>query len=116
MKKILSSLVTGVILLASCKTLTSNTIIKANESFVLGNNRHGSFKVKLRNVSTSNLDVYMAPVDGGIYSRQQVKPDETVSVHVESNTAIVIENATDKTASVDLKVSGDTGLSMGYKK
>jgi hypothetical protein len=32
------------------------------------------------------------------------------------NTALVIENKSNETASVDLYVTGDTGLSMGYKK
>ena len=105
-------------ILTSCSvfnSLTSNTIIKANESFLLGNNEHGSFKVKLKNVSRNNLEIYCAPINGGKHSAQIVKPNESLTVKVDSNTALVINNKSTETASVDLKVTGDLGLSMGYK-
>lgn len=95
--------------------LTSNTMISPDDSFILGNNQHGSFKVVLKNVSKSELEVYLAPIDGGRHSGQMVKPGQSVKVKVDKNTALVINNASSDTASVDLKVSGDTGLSMGYK-
>jgi hypothetical protein len=94
--------------------LTSNTTIKPNDSFVLGNNQHGSFKVKLKNMGAQNLEVYHAPVAGGRHSGQTVQPNQRVTIKVSSNTALVIKNATADTTSVNLKVSGDTGLSMGY--
>jgi len=102
------------ILVSSC-ALNSNTTIKPNDSFVLGNNEHGSFKVKLKNVSKNELEVYHAPIDGGKHSPQNVKPDESTRIKVDKNTALVIENKSADTASVDLKVTGDVGLSMGYK-
>ncbi|WP_309641968.1 hypothetical protein [Flavobacterium sp.] len=113
MKTILTSLAFS-IFLASC-SLTSNTIIKPNDSFVLGNNQHGSFKVKLKNVSKNNLEIFHAPNGGGKHSSQKVKPNEYATVEVDRNTALVISNTSKDTASVDLKVTGDTGLSMGYK-
>jgi hypothetical protein len=96
-------------------SLTSNTTIKPNESFVLGNNEHGTFKVKLKNVSNHDLKIIMAPISGGTHSPIIVSPNETVTVKAERNTAIVIENKSNESASVDLYVTGDTGLSMGYK-
>ena len=112
MKTILTTFVLATIF-TSC-SLTSNTIIKPNDSFVLGNNEHGSFKVKLKNVSKNNLEVYHAPIEGGRHSSQKVKPNEFATVKVDRNTALIINNASKDTASVDLKVTGDTGLSMGY--
>lgn len=106
------------LLVTSCSvfgSLTSNTIIKPNESFVLGNNEHGTFKVKLKNVSNHDLKIIMAPITGGTHSPIIVTPNETVTVKAERNTAIVIENKSNESASVDLYVTGDTGLSMGYK-
>ncbi len=105
-----------IICMTSCRTLTSNTTIKPNDSFVLGNNEHGTFKVKLKNVSKNDLEVYRAPIAGGRHSSQMVKPGESVIVKVEKNTALIVSNATGDTASVDLKVTGDLGLSMGYQK
>ena len=113
MKTILTTLLLAIVL-TSC-SLTSNTIIKPNESFVLGNNEHGSFKVKLKNVSKNNLEVYHAPIEGGKHSSQKVKPNDYATFKVDRNTALIINNASKDTASVDLKVTGDTGLSMGYK-
>jgi hypothetical protein len=109
----------AILLLAtSCgvfSSLTSNTTIKPNESFVLGNNEHGTFKVKLKNVSNHDLKIIMAPISGGTHSPITVSPNETVTVKAERNTAIIIENKSNDSASVDLYVTGDTGLSMGYK-
>jgi hypothetical protein len=115
MKKLSSALLALTVFAASCRTLHSNTTIKPNDSFVLGNNEHGSFKVKLTNMAKKDVEVYMAPVAGGSYSRQTVKPNESISVKVEKNTALVVDNKSADTASVNLKVKGDLGLSMGYK-
>jgi hypothetical protein len=103
-------------MLASSCSLTSNTTIQPKDSFVLGNNEHGSFKVKLKNVGTQNLEVYQASIAGGRHSGQTVKPQQRVTVNVASNTALVIGNASTNTASVNLKVTGDVGLSMGYQQ
>jgi hypothetical protein len=42
-------------------------------------------------------------------------PNETVKVKADKNTALVIENKSSEQANVTLKVTGDIGLSMGYK-
>lgn len=82
---------------------------------MLGNNQHGNFKAKLTNLSPNELEVYYAPVGGGKYSFQKVKPNERVNVKVDKNTALVIDNKSSDTANVNLHVTGDLGLSMGYK-
>ena len=104
--------------ISSCSifgSLTSNTTIQPNDSFVLGNNEHGTFKVKLKNGSNHDLKIFMAPIAGGTHSPITVSPNETVSLKVQSDTALVIENNSNESASVDLYVTGDTGLSMGYR-
>jgi hypothetical protein len=118
MKKILTIIIVGVGI-TSCsmfKTITSNTVIQPNDSFVLGDNIHGAFKVKFKNVSKNAVTVYRAPNSGGKHSFVTVQPNETIKVKVEPNTALVVENKSNDVASVDLLVTGDTGLSMGYKK
>ena len=108
-----------VIVITSCsmfKSVTSNTTITPQNSFVLGNNEHGLFSVTLKNVSKNEVVLHRAPIAGGSHSYVTVKPNETVKVKVEENTALVIENNSNDTASVDLFIKGDTGLSMGYKK
>ena len=106
------------ILTSSCgifESLNSNTSIKPLDSFVLGNNEHGPFKVRLKNVSTNDITIYKAPFAGGTHSPQIITPNETVIVKVDRNTGLVFENKSNDYASVDLKVTGDLGLSMTYK-
>ena len=106
------------ILTSSCgifSSLNSNTSIKPNDSFVLGDNEHGTFKVKLKNVSKNDITIYKAPLAGGTHSPEIIAPNETTTVKVDSNTALVFQNKSNEYASVDLKVTGDLGLSMTYK-
>jgi hypothetical protein len=106
------------VFITSCSifnSLNSNTSIKPNESFVLGNNEHKSFKVVLKNISNHELKIFMAPNSGGTHSYIIVVPNETVKVKADKNTALVIENKSSEQANVTLKVTGDIGLSMGYK-
>lgn len=101
--------------ITSCGTLTSTTSIEGKNSFVLGNNKHGVFSVRLKNVSKSDVIVHRAPIEGGRHSFETVTPGKTVKVKVEKNTALVIDNQGLDQVSVELYVIGDTGLSMGYK-
>ncbi len=106
------------LLTTSCSifsSLNSNTTIKPNDSFVLGNNEHGAFKVILKNTSNHELKIFMAPISGGTRSPLIVAPNETVKVKADNNTALIIENKSSEQANVVLKVTGDIGLSMGYK-
>ena len=106
------------ILVTSCSvfgSLTANVNIKANESFVLGNNKHGIFKARIKNVSNHPVTIVMRPIEGGSYSPETILPNQLTTVKTEINTALVIENKSDDSASIDLHVNGDTGLSMGYK-
>jgi hypothetical protein len=117
--KKLIAIITIVIATTSCsmfKSVTSNTTIQPNDSFVLGDNVHGQFSVRLKNVSKNTITVYHAPNDGGKHTFDTVKTNQTIKVKVEPNTALVVENKSNEVASVDLLVKGDTGLSMGYKK
>lgn len=96
-------------------SLNSNTAIDPGKDFVLGNNEHGSFSVNLRNDARYPLSFYLAPIAGGKHSGQQIAPNATVKIKVDKNTAFVIQNLGNDTARVTLKVTGDTGLSMGYQ-
>ena len=103
------------LLIASCSSLTSTTSIEARNSFVLGNNQHGVFSVRLKNISSTDVIIHRAPVEGGQHSFETIKPFQTVTVTVEKNTALIIDNQSTDQARVELLVRGDTGLSMGYK-
>jgi len=100
---------------AACGTLNSVTTIDAKNSFVLGNNPHSTFHVKLKNLSGQDIVIHRAPIDGGRHSFETVTPGGTVNVKVEKNTALVITNESAQQVDVKLHVVGDTGLSMSYK-
>jgi hypothetical protein len=115
--KSLIALFATLLLTTSCGvfgSLNSNTSIKPKESFVLGNNKHGSFKTHLKNEGVTILKIYQAPIDGGSHSSVLIKPQESTTIKTDKNTALIIENTGDEYASVTLKVKGDLNLGMTY--
>jgi hypothetical protein len=115
MKKLIIFSIVLVALTTSCRSLTSMTTIEPNNSFILGNNEHAAYSVNLQNTSSKDITVYKAPIAGGTHSPQVVKPRQKVTVNVEKNTALIVENKSTKKVDVALKIVGDTNLSMGYK-
>lgn len=113
-KSIFSILITA-ILLSACSTLHSITTIKANDTFILGNNRHGRFSASVTNIASSPITVWQYPIDGGRHSALTLQPAKNVKIRVDKNTALRIENKSDKSIDVQLVVKGDVGLSMGYQ-
>jgi len=109
----------AILVLSSCSlfnSLTSNTTIKSQDAFILGDNSHGSFSATVTNPSKVELAVWQYPNQGGRHSLVTLHPSETVKVRVAPNTALKIENPSSEEVTVNLKVKGDTGLSMGYQK
>jgi hypothetical protein len=105
--------------LMSClpfKSLNSTTNIKGNNEFILGNNVHDKFYANVTNTSNVELTIWQYPIDGGRHSPITLKPSSSVKVNVEKNTSLRIENHSNEEVAVKLRVKGDTGLSMGYKK
>lgn len=106
------------IVITSCgifNSLTSTTTIKPNDSFVLGKNQHSSFKAKVTNLSQVDIELYEITLDGILGNKIILKPSKTIILAVEKNIGIVVENKSNNTINVGIKVTGDTGLTMGYK-
>jgi hypothetical protein len=82
----------------------------------LGNNVHGRFSVSVTNTSVTPITLWQCPIEGGKHSPITLERAATVKVKVEKNTALKIENDSEDQISIQLKVSGDIGLSMGYEK
>jgi hypothetical protein len=98
------------------KSINSNTYIKANDEFILGNNVHGKFYASVTNASNFEVTIWQYPNDGGRHSPITLKPSLSVKVTVDKNTSLRIENHSNEEVVIKLKVKGDIGLSMGYKK
>jgi hypothetical protein len=115
MKKLFLKSIAITLFLTSCRSLGSTTYIKGNDAFILGNNKHGTFSVRLKNASKNNLELWRTPIDGGQHSPVIVRPNESIKLKIEKNTALKIENKNNKQAIVELLVKGDIELSMAYK-
>ena len=120
MKKLNYLLICACLILSACailpfQKLHSTTSIKAHDAFILGNNEHGKFGVKLKNISNSPITVWQAPISGGKHSPLTVSPNQMIQIRVDRNTALKIENNSDSEIRVELAVTGDIGLSMGYQ-
>jgi hypothetical protein len=105
--------------LVSClpfNSLNSTTNIKANDEFILGNNIHGKFYANVTNISNYEIIIWQYPNDGGRHSPITLKPSMSAKVKVDKNTSLRFENHSNEEVAVKLKVKGDLGLSMGYKK
>ena len=111
MKKALT-LLTTVLTLISC-SLTSRTIIGPQKAFELGEGRHGSFKASLKNDSDVPLDVYQVPFGGVETKLTTLQPGQQKTVRFNADTKAIFKNTTNREAVVLLKVTGDTGLTMG---
>ncbi len=118
MNKIIFSVFVLCLILTGClsfKSLKSSTFIKANDAFILGNNVHGKFSVRITNTSNYEITIWQYSINGGRDSQIKVNPSSTIKINVDKNTAIRIENQSNEEVAIKLKVTGDTGLSMGYK-
>lgn len=118
MKKITFSFFVLALILTGClsfKSLKSTTFIKANDAFILGNNVHGKFSVRINNPSNYEITIWQYPINGGKQSQIKITPFSTIKINVDKNIAIRIENQSNEEVAIKLKVSGDTGLTMGYK-
>lgn len=61
------------------------------------------------------MKLYQKTLTDSVHSMVILKPNETLHVYADKNTALIVENAANRPAQVRLDVGGDTNLSMGYK-
>ena len=96
-------------------TLTSTTIIESNQSFVLGEGKHGGYKAKIVNKGKVDVEVFTASENESAKSIGVLKADNKADFTILKNTKVIFKNLGNETATIGIKLSGDTGLSMGYK-
>ncbi len=95
--------------------LTSTTYIEANQSFVLGEGKHGGYYAKIINKGEVNVEVFAAAENEERKSLGVLKSGDKGEYNVAKNTQVIFKNLGDKTATIGIKLSGETNLSMGYK-
>ena len=115
MKKLLIAFVALTIAVSSCKTVFSTTTIEAKKSFVLGDNEHEAYEVTIKNISKDDVLLSQIPNCGTKQLLQVLNSNKSAAIKIEKNTALYIENKSDKRAIVELDLKSNSSLSMGYK-
>lgn len=96
-------------------SLTSTTVIEPNQSFVLGEGKHGGYKAKLVNKGKVDIEIFTESEKEERKSVGVLKPNDKAEFTILKNTKVIFKNLGDESATIGIKLSGDTGLSMGYK-
>ncbi len=96
-------------------TLTSTTYIEPNQSFVLGEGKHGGYNAKITNISNVGVEVFGESENEERKSLGVLKPKDKSEYNIAKNTKVIFKNLGSEKAAIGIKLSGDTGLSMGYK-
>ncbi len=104
-----------VVSLLACRTLNSTTYIESGQSFVLGKGTHGNYQAQIRNVGKYNIEVLQNNA-GVTASLGYLKPNEKQLYPVAKNVTVMFKNASTEKAAIEIKLVGDTGLSMGYEE
>jgi hypothetical protein len=116
MKQLLFKIFLLTLAATSCKSVYSTTTIEANKSFVLGDNEHDEFEVILKNISKEDLELSQMPNGGTKQPLQVLKSKKSVSLKIDKNAALYIDNKSDSKVSVELvSLKSNSRLSMGYK-
>lgn len=111
MKNLLFLFAAG-ILLQSC-ALHSNTTIGPRKAFELGDGNHGSFKAMVKNISEVPVEICSARLGQSEQKLITLNSGQQKTVRFAADTKAIFKNNNDKAATVKLKVTGDTGLTMG---
>jgi hypothetical protein len=95
--------------------LTSTTVIEPNKSFVLGEGKHDGYRAKLVNKGSVDIEIFTEVENENAKSVGVLKPNDKVNFSILKNTKVIFKNLGNETATIGIKLSGDTNLSMGYK-
>ncbi len=119
MKKLLIALTALTLTASSCKTVYSKvystTTIEAKKSFVLGDNDHEAYEVTIKKMSKDDVLLSQIQKGGTKQLIQVLNSNKSAIIKIEKNTALYIENKSDKKAIVELDIKSNSSLSMGYK-
>ncbi len=117
MKKIILTITPLLMLLQSCASLTSTTYIEAQKSFVLGEGKHGNYSAKVKNISPfETVEVIAADEKTGeTTSLGILKPNAQGTYNMGNNTTVKFKNLGKMKATIQIKLFGDSNLSMNYQ-
>ncbi|SMC00501.1 hypothetical protein SAMN00120144_1255 [Hymenobacter roseosalivarius DSM 11622] len=95
--------------------LHSDLYIEPGKQFVLGGSQPGAFRVVARNVGSVPVEIKERPRGGGIFGKATLVPGQKATLRFLPGSSALLLNPSDQKAHLDLHVTGDTKLSMGYE-
>ncbi|TGE15399.1 hypothetical protein [Hymenobacter elongatus] len=95
--------------------IRSGLLIEPGKQFVLGGGQRGAFKVEAHNVGPVPVEIKERPRGGGIFGKTTLAPGARGTLRFMAGSTAVLLNPSAEQAKVDLKISGDTKLSMNYE-
>ena len=98
-------------------SLTSQTIIEPEKSFVLGEGQHGSYTAVIQNTTTSPVEVFIQKYQSEVSTSLGVlNKGDKQEYRVANNNRVSFKNLGKKVAVINIKLHGETNLSMGYQE
>jgi hypothetical protein len=113
--KIIATIFLSAAVLTSC-SLTSGLSIMPKSSFKLGEGTHGSYTVTATNKKAMPIEVYELNNEKIEILIATLQSGDTKTLNVDANRTLILKNSSNDTASINLKINGDTQLSMRYKE
>jgi hypothetical protein len=110
----------GIIFFQSCSifgVLTSQTTIEPGKSFVLGEGEHGSYTASIQNTTNSPVEVFIQKYQSEVSTSLGVlNKGDKQEYRVANNNRVSFKNLGKRVAVINIKLRGETNLSMGYKE
>ncbi|QNH60889.1 hypothetical protein [Hymenobacter sediminicola] len=106
----------GLLLATVCWAgIRSGLRIEPGKQFVLGGSQLGAFKVEAHNVGKVSVEIKERPRGGGIFGKTTLAPGARGTVRFMAGSSALLLNPSKEEASLNLTITGDTKLSMGYE-
>ena len=96
-------------------SLKSDLLIEPGKQFALGGGQPGAFRVVARNTGKVPVEIKERPRGGGIFGKATLAPGQRATLRFLPGSTALLLNPSDQNARLDLHVTGDTNLSMGYE-
>jgi hypothetical protein len=104
-------------ILSGCLTysqIKSTTVIMPGKSFVIGEGNHASYNAVVVNIGPVPVSLFVSGATGQLEPIGSIVTNASQSVKVKSNQTLVLKNADESNATVQLYINGRSTLSMKY--
>ena len=120
MRRLLVLLLFSFVFFQSCSifgVLTSQTTIEPEKSFVLGEGQHGSYTAVIQNTTNIPVEVFIQKYQSEVSaSLGLLNKGDKQEYRVAKDNRVSFKNLGKKVAEINIKLRGETNLSMGYKE